>query len=111
MLLSFRHCSIAELSTVQTPDRTTPGPSNRYVSAYFHSEPHNDSPWQKSSASLEKNPLSRPFDLAEYRLQLGLYGAQTLYLVVSDRVSQARGGPVAGFFEQGTSSLLFSKSY
>jgi hypothetical protein len=83
-----------------TPTCTSIGHENRYVSAYFHPEPHDDSPWQMSSSALEKNPRRWTFDIPEYRLQLGSDGAQTLDLVVSGRVSQARGGPVAGFFEQ-----------
>jgi hypothetical protein len=53
-----------------------------------------------SSSAVEKNRRRWAFDISEYRLQLGSDGALTLDLVVGGRVSQARGGPVAGFFEQ-----------
>jgi hypothetical protein len=60
-----------------------------------------------SSAWQEKNPLSRTFDLVEYRLQLGSYGAPTLDLVVSSRVSQKEEGRLQAFFEQ-ASPLYYS---
>jgi hypothetical protein len=57
-MLSFRHRSIAGTWTSMPADCTTVAPLKRYVSAYFHSEAHNDSPWKKSSAVRQKKPMS-----------------------------------------------------